>query len=594
MLGSLVVILIVLGCIAYQYQKGGLVRGFVLIISSICAITVAFNYYERLAKIIIDRGYIVEWAQPAVFVSLFIVVYAILAILTSKLISRDVKFAKVVEIIGAVVFGACLGLIIAGVLLTVLAMAPLSNKYPYKRFSDSDIKPEKPGKVLLNPDGFVSSIFTSLSTGSFSGKRSFAVLHSDFISQMYLNRLKKDSGLISDEQAIKLPSKEAQWNMTENPADASTGEEVYPATNHNFYVVRTGVTPKLKGAKGGTSFTLSQIRLLCKETAEAKEPLKGSAKSAYPIGYMKMPGKLKTLPLNTEIAISSDDFISEDGKGKLRWLDMVFNVPRGTVPVILQFRQNLLARLPRPLPNEEIPPTASFVPVNKCATETAKVVALSSAWVHGLELAAGSKLLTGLKLPVTNITALQQLESDRAPMEIMLDANRISYLRARLVTENQQRNGRRSSSQQQDTGSSFGEMLKPLPGYRLLSLKCNSPTTGSVITTEYLPALIELSGKVHYPVGVIAGSQSDEQSIYQVDYCGLTSRDIDGGLVIADDGSVAGPFSEIWLTEEVENISELYLLYMVEEAEHPIITSIWLGDEKGEAGFQNYEGFRLQ
>jgi len=596
MLGGLMAVLLILVCAVHQYHKGGLVRGFVLFISAVCAATITFNYYERVAKIIINREYLIEWAQTTVFISLFVVVYIILAIATKKLVSSDVKFPALVERIGAVVCGVCLGLIIAGVLLIALAMAPLPGKYPYKRFAGPNINPGDPKKTLLNPDGFVSSIFTSLSKGSFSGENSFAVLHQNFVDQIFLNRLKNGFALITDERAIESPSKEAVWQLAENPTDASTGEEVYPAANHNFTVVRIGITPKIAGKKGKARFTLSQIRLLCKDAAAAKEPFTGSAQSAYPVGYMKLPGKLKRLGLDAEMSFTNDDFPSDAGQGKIRWLDLVFNVPRGMVPIVLQFRQNLLARLPRPLPPDAAPPTASFVPVSKCATDTAELVALSSARVYGLELAAGPKLLAGMKLPVTNIAALQQLEPSEEPMEIMFESNRISYLRAKLLVEKEQRNGRRTTSTriQPDAAHPIAEMLRPLPGYRLLSLKCNNPSAGPAITADQLPVLTDLSGKFHYPVGVIAGGRVDEQTVYQIDYCSLTGRESADGLVIAEDGSVAEAFSEVWLTEEVQNITELYLLYLVEEVGQPVITSVWLGEEKGEAGFKKYEGFRLQ
>ncbi len=596
MLGSLVAVFTVLICTFHQYRKGGVVRGFVLFIAAISASAIALNYYEWLAKIMIERKYIVEWAQSAVFTALFIITFTILALLTGKLVSRNVKFTNLIERIGSVVCGICLGLVIAGVLLIAAGMAPLSGNYPYKRFAGPNVNPDKPKKVLLNPDGFVSSIFTSLSTGSFSSQRSFAILHNNFINQIFLNRLEDKLPVIAKEDAIELPSKEAVWYMAENPIDASTGAEVYAAANHNLMTARIGIRPQLASGGTGATFTLSQIRLLCKKSTGTQNLLTGSARSVYPIGYMKMPGKLKRLPLETSITIDGEDFVPDKKQKPIRWLDLVFNVPKDQVPAILEFRQNIIATLPRPLPAEQAPQTASYVPASRCATETAQLVPLSSARVYGLELSAGQKLLMGLKLPVINMAALREFDMLDSPMEIMLESNRISYLRARLVIQKEQRNGRRTASSRipSDTAHPFAELLRPLPGYRLLSLKCNNPSAGNIIPAEQLPVLAELSGKVHCPVGVFAAGKVDEDTIYQLDYCSLTSSEIANGLLIADDGTVAEAFCEIWLTEEVQNITELYLLYLVEEAGKPIITSVWPGDTKGEAGFTKYEGFRLK
>ena len=100
---------------------------------------------------------------------------------------------------------------------------------------------------------------------------------------------------------------------------------------------------------------------------------------------------------------------------------------------------------------------------------------------------------------------------------------------------------------------------------------------------------------MNYPVGVITGGKVDERTIYQVDYCSMPSNESGDGLLrIAEDGSVAEPFSEVWLTEEVESMTEIYLLYLVEKEGAPIITSVWYGQEKSEVEFKNYEGFIIQ
>ena len=307
---------------------------------------------------------------------------------------------------------------------------------------------------------------------------------------------------------------------------------------------------------------------------------------------MKMPGKMKKLSLGDTIGVNQSDFTSEDGN-RVRPLDLVFSVPKDKVPVMLQFRQNVIASLPRPLSAEEAPPTASFVSTSKCAMEEAEIVPLNTVRLHGVELATGSKLLKGLKLPVNNMATLRELESSRAPMEIMLEANQISYLMARLVAENGQRSANIRVAA--DAAHPFGEMLRPMPGYQLLSMKCYNPAVGSVITADQMPALVELSGRVNYPVGVIASGKVEERTIYQIDYCSMPSSESgDGLLLIAEDGSVAEPFSEVWLTDEVESVSEIYLLYLVEKEGAPIITSVWYGDDRGEVEFRNYEGFLIQ
>ena len=75
-------------------------------------------------------------------------------------------------------------------------------------------------------------------------------------------------------------------------------------------------------------------------------------------------------------------------------------------------------------------------------------------------------------------------------------------------------------------------MLKPLDGYKLLSLKCNNPATGEAIYGEQLPVLVELAGLIHHPVGIIASAKIGEQTVYEVEYCSLTAKEIADGTTI--------------------------------------------------------------
>ena len=77
-MASLVVVLIILGCAAYQYLKGTFVKSFATIITAVCAAVVAFGYFEPLANVLIRRNIILSWAQASSFVILFVSSFAIL------------------------------------------------------------------------------------------------------------------------------------------------------------------------------------------------------------------------------------------------------------------------------------------------------------------------------------------------------------------------------------------------------------------------------------------------------------------------------------------------------------------------------------
>jgi hypothetical protein len=189
-MGSLLVVLIILGCAAYQYMKGTFVKSFAVIVITICASVVAFGYFEVLANaFFINRNILVSWAKPLSFVLLFVLAFAVLQTIAAQLTRRQINLGLWPERVGRVICGIFLGLIASGILLIAIAMAPVSARYPYRRFDEINPDAENPSRVLLNADGFAAGWFSIISNGSFSGKRSFTASHPAFLNQLYLSKL---------------------------------------------------------------------------------------------------------------------------------------------------------------------------------------------------------------------------------------------------------------------------------------------------------------------------------------------------------------------------------------------------------------------
>jgi len=355
-MGSLLVVLIILGCVAYQYLKGTLVKSFVMAITSICASVVAFGYFELLANFLISRKIFVPWAYSLSFALLFALAFAALQAITTQLTRKPIDLGLLPERIGRVVFGIFLGLIVSGLLLTAAAMAPISPKYPYQRFDATNPDPEKPGKVLPNADGFATGWFSIVSSGSFSGKRSFATLHPAFLDQLFLNRHEIDNriSIITSSEAIEIPKK-AVWPAPEGLKD-SDGKPIQPKSGHNLTIVRIGMT--VQAVRDGGTFTPSQLRLVCKQESDTKEdPLAGKGKNIYPVGYMKTADELQIKKLTDHIEIKNSDL---DNNG-VKNIDFAFYVPDGFVPVLVEFKQNCINQLPPPVSAEQAPLVVPFV-----------------------------------------------------------------------------------------------------------------------------------------------------------------------------------------------------------------------------------------
>ncbi len=350
-MGSLLVALIILGCVAYLYFKGTLVKSFVVIITSICASVVAFGYFELLANVFIKNKILVLWSYTLSFVLLFIVAFAVLQTIASQLTRKPVDFGLLPERIGRVICGIFSSLIISGFLLTAAAMAPIPAKYPYQRFNAASPDAEKPSGVLLNADGFTTGWFSIVSSGSFSGKNSFAVLHPAFLDQLFLNRLEIDKKIpiTSTSGTIEIP-KVAVWPVPEGLKD-SDGKPIQPKSGYNLTIIRIAMTSE--ATRDG--FTLSQLRVICKQKNGGSDALTGKGINIYPAGYLKTADELQMKKLNDHVEVKSSDFI-----GRTKEIDFAFYVPDGFVPVLVEFRQNCIKQLPPPISAEQAPPAVPF------------------------------------------------------------------------------------------------------------------------------------------------------------------------------------------------------------------------------------------
>jgi hypothetical protein len=584
-MAALAVIAIILSCVAYQYLKGTLVKAFAAVITAVCASVVAFTYFELLANVLISRNKLVPWSQPLAFVLLFVVAFAVLQTVASVLTRKPVDLGLAPERIGRVLCGIILGLLISGLVLTAAAMAPIPAKYPYQRFDAARPNAENPGKILFNADGFAAGWFSILSSGSFSGKTSFATIHPDFLDQLALNRHNISDGIsiITTSQPIQVPKKNAVWPAPEDLRN-SDGTPAPQKGAHTLTIARVGL--QKNALKDAGTFTLSQLRLVAKQKNDSKGKFAGKGVNVYPVGYLKSANQITVKQLNDQIKIDRGDFA-----GKVRWIDFAFQVPNGFVPVLVQFKLNNIAELPAPVTYENAPSPSPFIQMSECATDIASLQPITSARIHGIELAAGTRILSGSNLNISDPNQWREVQTQRSQIPAQFDEGRISYVRAevalKIPAEDEEKRSRKTQP--------FSKMLKPLGGYKLLSLKCNNPSAGLAIKADQLPTLVELSGLVHPPVGVIASTKRGDQLIYEVDYCGLTTEQTPDGLTINEDKTVAQPFPDsIWLTAQAQSVSEFYVLYLVKTGRRAIITAVKSTDVQTPAGFKEVEGFSVK
>jgi hypothetical protein len=136
------------------------------------------------------------------------------------------------------------------------------------------------------------------------------------------------------ENLMEAPRQEGQ------PAQPFTQEPGKTLTLVKLQINLNLLTPSDSESDVQPKLALGQLRLIVKDKQDAGNITSGSSEAVYPIGYINAAGQLAVKPLDT---ILSD----EDLKGVS---DLAFYIPTNSVPVLMEFRHNLI---------EEIKPVAA-------------------------------------------------------------------------------------------------------------------------------------------------------------------------------------------------------------------------------------------
>ena len=345
MLATIQVALITIMCVAQFYLKNNPLTSFVTAVSAMLGMMIAFNFYELLGGLLIQKGYLVTYANGICFLLLFGVCFALFRVLSGLLVGSSIDFGNIAKTISAIVFGIITGLIVSGCLMIAVNMAGLSGKLSYKRFDDTITKPtlDNPHKCIIPADDFVAGLFGWISKGSMSSKKSFAVYHADYINKLHLSKhLIKDGVLpVSSRKAINIPAQGVR------PAETSEGQK--------YTAIRLEIDSS-KIDKGGAadkdsnlSFGLYQVRVICKNTGQ-KNTFGSASKVIYPTSNVVLfPGgkpQKKVIPFGETLKFEKDEFTSAKGK-RLALIDLAFEIPSGMEAVLLEFKNIAVVEVPK-------------------------------------------------------------------------------------------------------------------------------------------------------------------------------------------------------------------------------------------------------
>ena len=357
-MASLVMLVIIVAAAAILYVKGTLVQGLTLVFNALLASLVSFAFFETLATLLTKYASgLAAWSQMISFLLLFILVLAVLQTVAMQLGKEKVDLGLWPERVGRVVCGIILGYTITGNLLLALGTSPLPSNLPYARFAERNPDPAKPNKPVFSPDGFVTSLFGTVSKGSLAAMgepQSFAVLHADYLDHLYLNRLKgaQNAPLTTSTPALSISTQTSVWEAPTELRDTE-GQAVPVRGGENLMLVRVGI--KKSALKDAGQFTLSQLRLICVPKGSSDSPLAGQGQAVFPVGYIGAGGRLERKSLDTLITIKSSDV-----PDRVRDIDFAFYVPNQLVPALIGFKNNNLEKVSRIVSGEDVPQPVPF------------------------------------------------------------------------------------------------------------------------------------------------------------------------------------------------------------------------------------------
>ena len=364
MVGTLLVIGIIIGFALFQYIKGGIITAFIFLVAVLIGVIAAFGYYELLAGYVKDFGFIGAKAYPLAFFIAFIAAFIIIKEVADNLLRPEISFGPAIDKAGGVAIGAVVGYLFAGAILVVIGLTPYKTNWLYGRFEDNISNQPQANRMLLNPDGFVTGLFGALSNGSLKGDQSFAVVHADYIDQIFLNRHRVSDGVwpIAQDGAVSVTTPgvhAAPENLMEAPRQNDQQPQPFtPEAGKTLTLVKlqinaNSLTPEDSESELQPKLALGQLRLIVKDKQDASDAKSGSGEAIYPIGYINAAGQLAAVSLDTMLG-------DEELKGAT---DFAFYLPPNTAAVLMEFRHNIIEEI-RPMAAPAIQPPADQQPTD--------------------------------------------------------------------------------------------------------------------------------------------------------------------------------------------------------------------------------------
>lgn len=278
------IILVLLGAIAFFHYVQGLFSATISAILAILAAVLAISYAEPIVNQYFTSGRFVDYAYSVVLIALFALTYLILRLIFDAALPGNVRFPVVLEKVGAGVMGVIAGIFATGVFAIAAEALPFGTSfgmyslYEIKQgeksvgmilnnrpidawvFDQLDVttleEREKRGGLWIPVNDMVLSMVQHLSDGgSLAGSRELASVHPDLVTELYGQRLGQEVGdkrtVLAD--AISVTGLYTLDRVRQHSSEVRdvrqlAQNELTPGNNQTILVVRVRLGSNASGA----------------------------------------------------------------------------------------------------------------------------------------------------------------------------------------------------------------------------------------------------------------------------------------------------------------------------------------------------------
>ncbi len=322
-------LVILMIAVAYIQVVHGFISSLIMCVLVLICTVLAFASFEWLAYSFLMKQ-LGDLALPVAFMGTFVLPLIGLRVAMDMWCTRAMLLPLILDRGCGVVTGFITGMMVTGVLAVGMQMLPLGGSFLGHQGLDPESGEEN--NLWMSPDRFAVSFASMMSSGVFSGGRSWSEDHPDFISEIRNAQAPfPQMRSYAPPDSVRFVSAEIREYLFDKKAGEGFGSNATPPSYNPsgaspgkyWFVVRLGLMAEAWDADEQHRFTRRQVRLLGYESPN--RPLK----NFYPVGLNDNDDPTRAVRI-------SDEFIYQTGSdGEC---DFLFEVPDEFAPVYIEYK----------------------------------------------------------------------------------------------------------------------------------------------------------------------------------------------------------------------------------------------------------------